>query len=142
MAGIFFWLVDSGLAIDLLNWRIIAGVMILGAMQGIVGLYLSGLLFRSTGKLLAGRAPAIELRAAVAWSAVPTVVGSAIYLVVLLISHLSLRGASPKQIYVVLTGALCIAVALALWSWVALLVMLARVQRFGLLRAITKAFSS
>ena len=137
MAGIFFWLVDSGLAIDLLNWRIIAGVMILGAMQGIVGLYLSGLLFRSTGKLLAGRAPAIELRAAVAWSAVPTVVGSAIYLVVLLISHLSLRGASPKQIYVVLTGALCIAVALALWSWVALLVMLARVQRFGLLRAIT-----
>ena len=38
-------------------------------MLGIAGLYLSVLLFRLTGKLLGGRASALELRAAIAWSA-------------------------------------------------------------------------
>jgi hypothetical protein len=100
------------------------GLLILGTLTGITGLYLFGLLLRSAGKPLGGHASAMEICAALAWSAVPTVAGAAIYFVALLSLHRSLIEASSKQVLAILTGALWIATALSLWSLVAILFML------------------
>ena len=102
-------------------------------MLGIAGLYLSVLLFRLTGKLLGGRASALELRAAIAWSAVPTVTSVAIYLIAIAAVQLSSAGPTSP----VLIGALGIFVAaLGAWALIAMILMVARVQRFRLVRTI------
>src|SRR6476659_5517009 len=40
----------------LLDWRGIVGILLGGAILGVIGIYLSGLFFRCSGKLLGGRA--------------------------------------------------------------------------------------
>jgi signal peptidase I len=140
MAAMVFLLANSRLPIDLFDRRIVPGVLILGAMLGVVSLYVYGILFRLTGKLLGGHGSVTEIRAAIAWSAVPMIAGSAIYAGALLISHLWSSQALPRQVSTVLTGVLWIATALALWSLVAMLFMFRRLQRFGVLRAATNVF--
>ena len=78
------------------------------------------------GHLLGGHASALELRAAVGWSAVPGIVG----FVILLAIVAATRGTMARDV-----GSL-IAAAFALWSVVVFLLMLGRLQHFGFWRTI------
>lgn len=116
----------------LLDWRWLAGILPGGAILGIVGIYLLGLFFRWSGKLLGGQAPSTDVRAAVAWSSLPIVLGAAICLTIFV--ALKLSGGTGSGWAAVTTLAL-ISAAAGLWSWILLACMLARIQSFGFWRA-------
>jgi signal peptidase I len=113
-----------------LDWRALAGIVISGAILGVIGLYYSGFFFRWAGALFGGHASAVEVRAALAWGQLPTVLGGAFGLVVGLL--LSSAGVSKVVIGI-------IAGVVWLWTLVLTWVMFARVQNFGFWRTIISA---
>jgi signal peptidase I len=112
----------------LADWRLALGFVLLSAIVGIVWLYLSALILKWIGLLLGGQAPALHLRAAIAWSTWPTILG---FLLILVVGISSIGTASARQ------GAIALLVAIfALWSLIVFLLMLARVEHFGFWRTI------
>src|SRR5262244_3425828 len=57
MSSFIFSAITFGSTIELLDWRIIAGIVVLGAIYGVVTLYIAGLTFWLAGKTFGGRAP-------------------------------------------------------------------------------------
>src|ERR1700760_2428287 len=102
------------------------GLVTAGAIIGVIWLYLEALLFSWIGHLLGGHATAWELRAAMAWSAVPGIVGFVILLSTVAVTH----GAVARNV-----GSLIFTV-FGLWSLVVFLLMLGRLQHFGFWRTI------
>jgi hypothetical protein len=111
----------------------------MAALFGIAVLYLNGIVFRWTSGLLGGTATRTEVRAAVAWSQVPSIVAGAITLAALLtgaiappVSGVS-GGLKPSSQLVelgLLNG------ILTLWGFIVLLKCLAEVNRFSAWRAL------
>jgi len=54
-------------------WAIILVCAVLGSLGGLLTLYAGGWLLRLTGRWIGGRATAVEVRSAIAWSSVPLV---------------------------------------------------------------------
>lgn len=127
MAGFYSQLVNVGAAGQLLDWRFWLGFLLISAVFGLIWLYLNALMLSWIGKLLGGRAPALALRAVVAWSTVPAIVGS---VVVLIIG--AMGGASPAMQDVLALLDVCF----GFWSLVVFLLMLARIEHFGFWRTI------
>src|SRR5580698_8418008 len=110
----------------LLNWQLALGLVLLGIFVGVAWLYLAGVLLSWIGGLLGGRAPALHLRAAFTWCAVPTIVG---FIVILTIGAANGRGIALDIVPLVVAAS-------ALWSLVVFLLMLGRVEHFGFWRTI------
>ena len=110
----------------LLNWQLALGLVLLGIFVGVAWLYLAGVLLSWIGGLLGGRAPALHLRAAFAWSAVPTILG---FIVILAIGAANGRGIALDIVPLVVAAS-------ALWSLVVFLLMLGRIEHFGFWRTI------
>jgi signal peptidase I len=130
ICGIILQLLIRGLAPALLDWRAIVGIVIGGAILGIIGLYYSGFFFRWAGNLFGGHASAAEVRAALAWGQLPTVVGG---LVGLILGLLLLSTDISKPVI----GT--IAAVAWLWTLVLTWLMFARIQRFGFWRTVVSA---
>jgi signal peptidase I len=128
IAGYYGLLVSGGAAGLLADWRSWLGLVLLGAVIGIVWLYLSALILSWIGRLLGGQASTLELRAVVAWSAVPSILG---FFVLLLI-----RAAVNSESAAMRGGLALLVIGFGLWSFVVFLLMLARVQHFGFWRTI------
>jgi signal peptidase I len=128
IAGFYGQLVSIGVAGLLADWRFWLGFVLLCAVVGIVWLYLSALILSWIGRLLGGHASTLELRAVLAWSAVPSILG---FIVVLLINTAVNGASTAKQ-----GGLALLFIGFGLWSLVVFLLMLARVQHFGFWRTI------
>jgi signal peptidase I len=116
----------------LLDWRIITAVIVIGAVAGIVSLYLMGCFLRWSGRLFGGRASMAAVRAALAWGGAPFAVGGLICLVIFLaLAHSSQANASALRV-----AFFAVVSVLGLWSCLAILFMFARVQNFGFWRTI------
>src|SRR5262245_10099741 len=128
-------LILLGWATKLMDWRLTASAAIVGVAFGVVSLYINGLALQWTVRMLGGRAASVDVRAAFAWAGIPNIISLAICFVVLM--GLTLAG-MPKPAPSALIVALLqlITVILALWSWVATILMLGRVHGFGFWRAI------
>jgi signal peptidase I len=125
-------MIGLGATGQLLNWRMLLGLIVAGAVTGIVLLYPAALVFKWIGRLLGGHASTLELRAVLAWSTVPIVFSFILVLAVLVALKFSAAPASNH-----LSLALRVIVALCgLWSFIVFLLMFSRVQGFGLWRAI------
>jgi signal peptidase I len=124
IATIYSQIVRVGVSVPFADWRFWLAPILLGVVGGIVLLYLSALILNWVGRLLGGRAPARALRAVLAWSALPNILGFLIALIII-----ALNGNA------VIVRALV--VAFGLWGVVVFLLMLARVQHFGFWRTIT-----
>ena len=111
----------------LLDWRAIAAIVIGGAILGVIGLYWAGFFFRWAGNLFGGHASAVEVRAALAWAQLPTVLGGVVGLVVGL---LLLSPSISKPVI----GT--IAVVAWLWTLVLTWLMFARIQKFEFWRTV------
>jgi signal peptidase I len=125
--AIILQLLVRGWAPVLLDWRAIAAIVIGGAILGVIGLYWAGFFFRWAGNLFGGHASAAEVRAALAWGQLPTVLGGAVGLVVGLL--LLSAGISKPVIGT-------IAVVAWLWTLVLTWLMFARIQKFGFWRTV------
>ena len=112
---------------DILDWRIMLACIVLG-VAGIVGLYVNAFFLRWSGKLIGGRASALELRAAIAWGSVPKVMALAICLLSLFALRL-LAGASEPIAPALSVTLQAVTSVLGLWTVIATMLMLAHPDR-------------
>jgi hypothetical protein len=115
---------------------------VVGPIAGLIGLYLYGWLFRVTGRWLGGNAYPIEVRAALAWSAVPQIWG-AILQVLKLVMVVYVLYANATNTYVsssallsTLGAFLLLESVIGIWSLVLTLQSLGEVHSFSALRAL------
>src|SRR5579862_7407441 len=127
MAGLYGELISFGAEGLLVDWRFWLGFLLICAIVGPLWLYVSALILNWISRLLGGQAPPLTLRAVIAWSAVPSILG---FVVVLVAGHLGSGLAATPKVFPVLVG------AFGLWSAVVFMLMLARVQHFGFWRTI------
>jgi signal peptidase I len=111
------------------DWRVIAAAAVVGIVVGVPSLYVWAFFTRWAGKLLGGRASPVELRAAFAWGLAPVGFGLVISAAIVLVGSIGAASLSTLAV-VILAGA-------QLWSIVATMVMVARVQHFGFWRTVT-----
>jgi signal peptidase I len=118
----------------LLDWRALAGLVLFGAIFGIIGLYYFAFFLRSSGELLGGRASAAEIRAALAWGQLPVVLGVVVLCLAVLASP-KLFGGSPSRSDMQAAAISLTVVAAELWAVIITWLMLARVNNLGYWRA-------
>ena len=128
--GLILQLLLRGWAPVLSDWRALAGIVIGGAILGIIGLYYNGFFFRWSGTLFGGHASPAEVRAALAWGQLPAVLGGAAGL---LLSLLLVSTGVSKPVVGIIAGLAWI------WTLVLTWVMFARVQKFGFWETILSA---
>jgi signal peptidase I len=124
-------LVASGLGGQLSDWRLWLAIVTGSAIFGVVWLYLSGLLLKWIGNMLGGDATALQLRAVVAWSMVPSIAGGVIAAIAVLIAKAA--GGSEAVIHI---GIPWLSFVVSLWAIIVFMLMLARGERFGFWRTI------
>ncbi len=120
-------------AAQLFHWPVLLGLAVLGAAFGIVSLYGSALLFQAVGRLMGGRASAVELRTLFAWSALPSILGLAVVLAAVIALSFSGDLSAPGWVSLLLQA---VVILCGFWSLVILLLMLSRVEGFGFWRTI------
>jgi signal peptidase I len=82
VAGLYVQLVSVGLAGLLGDWWLAVGFVVAGAVSGLVWLFPSALVLSWIGRLLGGEATARQLRAVIAWSEVPVILGALVALII------------------------------------------------------------
>ena len=129
--------IDVGLTAAVTDWRILSALVVAGLIGGILLLYVNGVFVALIGDAIGGQAWQPEVRAVLAWSLVPNAVGLAITLAALAGLKLSGAADSPQPMSgAVGLGVRTVTSVLELWAVVAAVLMLRRVQGFGVLRAI------
>jgi signal peptidase I len=124
-------LIDSGLGGVLRDWRIWLACVALGAVIGIVNLYIYAVFAAWLARGMGGQASTTAVRAVFAWGVLPTILGLLIVLAVvgsLLASGSSAASPLLTPWFQIVNG------IFGLWSLVITLLMLARVERFGFWR--------
>lgn len=131
VSAFYMQLVSVGLAAPFDDWRLSLLALIIAAGFGIIWLYPSALILSWIGLLLGGEATARQLRAVLAWSTVPAILGSAATLAVLLVLKAAGNGSLVPDKAMPWFG-----VGFALWTAIVFMLMLGRIERFGFLRTI------
>ncbi len=126
IAGIYNQISVIYSASFLSDWQLAISLLLFGAVVGIAWLYLYGSTLSWIGRRLGGQASALHLRAAFAWSALPTIIGFAL---ILIIDAVTGRGSTLDSVPLLVAGS-------SLWSVVIFLLMLGRVERFGFWRTV------
>jgi len=121
----------------LLDWRLLAVIVLFGAIFGIIGLYCCGILFRWSGTLFGGTAASPAIRAALAWGQMPILTAVAVYIAAVMGLRLAHGGAAVPEVWD--TALSLMVVAAQLWTLVMTCLMLSRVQHFGLWRTIASS---
>jgi signal peptidase I len=127
VAALYGQLVNVGAERLLADWRFWLGFVLVCAIAGPALLYVSASILSWISRLLGGRAPLVALRAVVAWSAVPNILG---FVVALIIVAATSGRVATQGVLPLLVG------AFGLWSTVVFMLMLARIQHFGFWRTI------
>ncbi len=123
-------------------WAILVGSLVICPFLGMLGISISTWLLHTTGKWIGGRGSFLNIRAAVAWSNVPTIVTIAMWVLLLGMfgSRALDRDFSQTQFVGIQAGLLflvmLVELVISVWGFVILLTALAEVQGFSLWRAI------
>ena len=121
---------------------IFGGALVLAMLVGAVGINLGSALFYWTGKWIGGVGSYREVRAAVAWSSVPSIVNSGLWLILLgvfkgyLFTHQFLAAQFVGVQMAVIFVATVMQLALAIWGFVILLQTIGEAQRFSAWKAL------
>jgi Yip1 domain len=124
---------------------IIVAAAIIGAITGVVGLYVGSVLLRWTGRWIGGESSTRNIRAAMAWSAVPTIWAMLLWIPKLLLSGPELFSSfTPRldtSLSLLLTYLLFTALELtaAVWTLIVFLKCLGQVQGFSAWKALGNA---
>lgn len=118
-------------------WEGLIVYVILGAIEGVIRLYLGGICLRWVGSKLGGQATSGEVRAAIAWSLVPSIVASFFLIPELLIFGEEMFKSSTPVMNSSFFWGICsivffiIKLILAIWACVLSIVCLSEVHRFS-----------
>lgn len=114
-------------------YQILIASIVLSLFIGVIWLYFMGWIFHFTGRWLKGHAPALHLRAALAWSRIPFLAGLFMWMILLT--------AQPDYVFVQDAGGPSslfinfISLALGLWSFILLIQTIREVQGFSVGRS-------
>jgi len=117
---------------------ILLAIVMLGAVAGIAKVYIYGWLLRWTGKYVGGKATLPELRAAIAWPAVPLVWGLLAWIPAIALYHkewFSSYQPGMAQNPLLPLFFILLSLVLSLWSIILTLKTLSEVQRFSIWKA-------
>lgn len=114
------WLVGQGVAAEMTDWRVLTGTILLGAGLGILSLYVSALILSAVTRWLGGRASAAAMRAVLAFSMVPSILGLVLSLVLVAL----VPAVSSAVLQVI--GGVC-----GLWALIIAVLMLGGAAQFG-----------
>ena len=123
-------------------WAILIGSLVLCSFLGMIGIYVASWLLEFTGKWIGGKANFMEIRAAVAWSNVPTVVTILMWVLLLGVfgGQIFDREFAQTQFVGYQAGTLFIVMliemVISVWGFLILLNTLAEVQGFSVWRAL------
>lgn len=123
-------------------WRVLLGAMLLvGPIFAIISLYVSGALMRWAGGVLGGAATSVQVRAAIAWSSIPSIAGAALNLIALATGVISVpvhpqKFEGLRTVTSQVNGFSGIFVILAIWGTVIWLKCLGEVHGFSAWRAL------
>ncbi len=118
-------------------WPMFVAVSVgVGAVLGIVAIYVNGFLLKWTGALLGGTASYAEVRAALAWSEIPTIVAVAFGILAVVAGIAGPIGPAGPAIPRRGTGLELLQLVLGIWSFVITLKCLGEVHRFSAWRAL------
>jgi hypothetical protein len=132
ISSIAIQLALSTLTTALLDWRIIIAIFVLGVLAGVPSLYISACLLRLSSKPFGGRASMGMLRAVLAWGMAPYAIGVPLCF----IAFFGLKHSGLVDELTLSPALRSVVVILGLWALISLILMFARVQGFGLWRAI------
>jgi MFS family permease len=121
----------------------VALTTVFGAIAGVIGLYIGGWLLTFTGWQLGGVATPLLVRAALAWSNIPSIVGSAIMIVALVSGGVEIPEIDlDDPLQALQASALWnpFVLIFAIWSFVVSLKCLGEVHGFSALRALVAYF--
>jgi signal peptidase I len=124
-----------GLTYQIVNWRILLIWIVVGAILGVISLYMNALFCSWIGRFLYGSASPREMRVVFAWSNVPTITGLLIVVVVLMVSRFFDQHSFfvPSSLLVFVKAVLAIS---NVWSLGLVAAMISQVHRIGLPSAI------
>jgi hypothetical protein len=120
---------------------ILGMAIVVGPIGGLIGLYVGAWFLGLSGRWLGGRADSEDIRSALAWSAVPTLVVIPIWIIQLAVfGHEMFTSAMPSVeanplLYIVVIATAVAETVLAIWSFVIVLKTLGEVQGFSAWRA-------
>ena len=137
---------DMGDRVGVLS--ILALALIAGSIGGVIGVYLSALLLRWTGKWIGGNASTANLRAAIAWGYVPMIAAGVLWIpMVLLLGREAFASQTPHMdqstglaLAVLVIGVLF--VVAAVWTTVVMLKAIGQVQGFSAWKALGNSLLS
>jgi hypothetical protein len=115
---------------------------IFGPIGGIISMYIGGALYRWSGSWLGGQASSEEVRAAIAWSSVPTIFILPLWIPkLLLFDEEMFTKATPKLdanpfLAIIFLGFVAIEVIVGIWAFVVLMKSLGEVQKFSAWKAL------
>jgi hypothetical protein len=115
---------------------IVVAAVVVGAIAGIVELYLNGMLLKWSGSALGGIATYAEVRAAIAWSRVPVIVAMAIGIASILLSDEGPPSALGDEVSSSGSGVAVLQGLFAIWGFIVMLKCLGEVHRFSAWRAL------
>jgi signal peptidase I len=127
-AGIASYLIELRIVAELRDWRVLLIAMLTGAVIGVIQLYVVAFLIAWFGRKLGSDASVSRVRAALAWGAMPIILGGALIVVIVFSSSSARWLASVLQVTLGVCG---------LWSTIVTLLMLSRIQRLGAWRTIS-----
>jgi len=133
IAAYLIQLIGASYTAVLLSWPITAALVCIGAALGILGLYVSAIIWSWVNGPFGGKASTRELRAILSWSYLPYVASLAIAVIAL--AWLSFAERPDDMTETIAIGAQILVLLIWLWSFVMLTAMNARIQSFGLWRA-------
>ena len=128
IATIYQQVALAGAADLLRDWMFVLGLLLLGAIVGIVSLYLQAIVLGWIGRWLGGKATALQIRTVFAWSMLPIIVSSAIVLIIRTATERSAMASGAAAV---------LSLIFSVWSLTIFLLMLGRVERFGFWRTIS-----
>lgn len=122
-------------------WALLIGALLLCPFVGMVGIYISTWLLHFTGRLIGGKGNFAQVRAAVAWSNVPSIVTVALWFFLLAVfggrilgrefAHAQLVGHEAGILFLTML----VEMVISIWGFVILLNGLVAVQGFSIWRA-------
>jgi len=128
------------------TFALVSGVVVLAFLVGWLGINVPAALFYWTGKWIKGVGTFSTVRAAVAWSTIPAIVGTFLQLILFWVfgAQMMMQGTQPEHISSTAVGFFLLAslvqYVLFFWGFVILLLALGSVQRFGVLKALLNVF--
>jgi signal peptidase I len=129
MSAIASELVNVGLADNLLSWRGLPVWTVGAAALAVLNLYVTSYIAAWIGRMMSGQASAQAVRAALAWSQLPLILGFVVNAIML--GALHMFGTAPLASPMAIGGFNLILIGTGLWSFVLLLLMISRIQHFG-----------